>query len=204
MSLIRKLKKFSIIPALVFAPFILKGQNQETSSVRELYYPNGVSQAYREALIKDFISDINLEAGSILVSQQNDYLRSNFPTQYGAELTANKKINKNISAQAFFTIFKGNNNQEIYRELSGSTMGLGVELHKGIDFGGGLIYKDQEITGPRNGFPHKSYGFGFYLQGKKEFKIIPNELDGYFGLRSTQIKEIGQIELRLGLILKPK
>jgi hypothetical protein len=209
MSLVRKLKKFSIIPALVLAPFLVKAQDiktyNETQSIGQWALSQNIGEVYRkEILFKNLIKDLQFEAGFSVTTPQNSEIRYNFPAQYGAEFSVNKKITPNLKANAFFTAFKGENNQEIQRDLIGSTIGLGIEYHKFIDFGIGLIKKEQRITGPQNGFPNKLEGLGFYVQTKKEFSIIPNFLYGYFKFRTNQVKEIGHNELTLGLILKPQ
>ncbi len=210
MSLVGKLKKFSIVPALVLASISINlSAQKQTSSVRELYYPNGVKNAYNEMLVSDFKKNISTTISSSLITPNNLHLKEKFPMCSGGEIEFSTKILKNLYANASFGLFNGKEREETQRKIKGSIINLGGEYYplkntKTLSIQGGLAYKSQEITGQQNGFPRQIGGIGPYIGVKIELPILPNQLSLYLSTRGNKIGEIGDSRLILGIKLNPK
>ena len=206
MDLVRELKKFSIVPALVLALLSTKVSGQ-TQSVKELYYPNGFLNAYNNVIISDFRNQLTPTLQGSLITSNNRYIREKFPICSGGEVEFSTKILKNIYANASFGFFNGKSREEIPQEISGSTVGIGAEYYplkntKILSIQLGFAYKSQEITGPQNGFPSQVDGIGLYTGIKIEVPIYPNELYLSLGAKGNKIKNMGDSRITAGLKLK--
>jgi len=205
MNLTGKLIKFSIIPFLVLALNSKDAEAQtqhNVESLGQMAQEHDLRDTYREEIVlKNLKRNLSLETGISISTPQNSYLRSHFPIQYGGEISGNVKINEKFKATAFANFSKGNSPQEQEREINNSSIGAGIEYscRNVVDLGVGLVNKNQNISGPKNGFPGHLNKTGIYVQVKKEIPIIPEELSLYFKARLNKISN----ELSVGLIFKP-